>query len=133
MDELDFWAGTFLLIVFATVEVILFVWVYGIDNAWEELHQGAKLRLPRFFKYIFKYVTPLYLLVLFGAWIWQEFWPMITMERIADADKPYIWGARLLILGLFTVCGFMVKRVAHRFAASREPLPEGLDLEEAQI
>ncbi|MDD5634446.1 MAG: sodium-dependent transporter, partial [Candidatus Omnitrophica bacterium] len=38
VDEMDFWGGTFCLVIFATVEVILFAWVFGINKAWEETH-----------------------------------------------------------------------------------------------
>ena len=35
------------LVVFATLEIILFVWVFGMPtSAWEELHHGADLRIP---------------------------------------------------------------------------------------
>ncbi|MFH1752735.1 MAG: sodium-dependent transporter, partial [Candidatus Omnitrophota bacterium] len=38
VDELDFWGGTFCLVLFATVETILFGWVFGMERAWEEIH-----------------------------------------------------------------------------------------------
>ena len=50
VDEMDFWGGTFCLVVFATIEAILFAWVFGIDEAWDELHQGSELRVPRIYK-----------------------------------------------------------------------------------
>ncbi len=103
VDELDFWGGTFFLVVFATIEVILFAWVYGIDRGWQEMHQGARLRIPVFYKYVIKYVTPLFLLGLLGIWSYQQFWPFIIMKGVSPADQPYQWGARLLILLLWLV------------------------------
>ncbi len=132
VDELDFWGGTFLLVVFATIEVILFVWVHGLDNVWMEMHQGAKMRLPRIFRFVFKYVTPAYLLILLGAWTWQDLLPVLSMERVAPADQPYIWGARVLILGLFLLCILAVRRVAHRFQYGKERLPEAVELGEVE-
>ncbi len=108
VDELDFWGVSVFLVVFATIEVILFAWIYGIDRAWEELLQGARLRVPAFFKYVIKYVTPLYLLVLLGAWSSQQFWPMITMKNVSGADRPYVWGARGLVFGLWALVAFLV-------------------------
>ena len=107
-DELDFWGVSVFLVVFATIEVILFVWVYGIDRAWEEMMQGARLRVPVIFKYVIKYVTPLCLLVLLGVWSYQQFWPMITMKVVAAENRPYIWGARALILGLWVIVALLV-------------------------
>jgi SNF family Na+-dependent transporter len=69
LDTFDFWVGTLLLFVLATIEIILFAWVLGIDKAWKEAHKGAELRIPMFFKPIMKYICPLYLLIIFGLWI----------------------------------------------------------------
>jgi SNF family Na+-dependent transporter len=103
VDELDFWGGTLFLVVFATIEVILFAWVYGIDRGWEEMHQGARLRIPLFYKHVIKYVTPLFLLGLLGIWSYQQFWPFIIMKGVNPGDRPYQWAARLLILALWLV------------------------------
>lgn len=64
-DEYDYWAGTVSLVVFALLETILFAWIFGIDKGWEEITRGADMRVPSFYKYIIKYVTPLLLLIVF--------------------------------------------------------------------
>ncbi|HSH12353.1 MAG TPA: hypothetical protein VLA15_01340, partial [Desulfurivibrionaceae bacterium] len=46
MNELDFWGGSFLLVLFATVETLLFGWVFGIERGWRELHTGATSPFP---------------------------------------------------------------------------------------
>jgi len=63
--EFDDWSGTFALFVFALLETILFVWVFGIDKAWNEINRGADIKIPIFFKYVMKYVTPVFLIVIF--------------------------------------------------------------------
>ena len=63
--EFDDWSGTFALVVFALLETIAFVWVFGIDKAWAEINRGADITVPVFFKYVMKYVTPVFLLVVF--------------------------------------------------------------------
>jgi len=69
-DEFDFWTGTFSLIVFALAEVIIFGWIFGIDRGWAEIQRGGDLKLPNFFKYVIKYVTPAFIgVVLLGALI----------------------------------------------------------------
>ena len=69
-DEFNFWTGTFSLIVFALAEVLIFGWIFGIERGWAEITRGADLRLPGMFKYVIKYVTPLFImLVLVGAMI----------------------------------------------------------------
>jgi len=69
-DEFDFWTGTFSLVVFALLEVVIFGWVFGMERGWEEITRGADLRVPRVFRFIIRYVTPLFILVVFvGALI----------------------------------------------------------------
>jgi hypothetical protein len=69
LDTIDFWVGTFLIFIMATIILICFGWVLGIEKSWAEAHRGADLRLPRFFKPIFKYISPLYLLTIFAFWV----------------------------------------------------------------
>jgi len=64
-DEYDYWTGTVSLVFFALVEVILFAWVFDIDNGWKQITEGADIRVPRFFKYVIKYVTTLFILAVF--------------------------------------------------------------------
>jgi len=109
VDELDFWGGTFCLVLFATVEVILFGWIFGINRAWEEVHHGADMRIPGVYKYIIKYVTPLFLLAVLGAWFFQEWLPIIRMDNVLEADRPYILATRVGLLLLFLALAVMVK------------------------
>jgi SNF family Na+-dependent transporter len=64
-SEFDDWSGTFALVVFALLESIAFAWVFGIDKGWEEINRGADIKIPHFFKYVIKYVTPVFLLAVF--------------------------------------------------------------------
>ncbi len=65
LDEYDYWAGTVSLFIFSLTEVVLFAWVYGIDKSWNELHKGADMRIPHFYKYIILYITPTFLIIIF--------------------------------------------------------------------
>ena len=70
-SEFDYWAGSFALVVLATIESILFAWVFGMERGWAEITRGAEIRVPRLFYYIIKYVTPVLLLVILGSYIFQ--------------------------------------------------------------
>jgi SNF family Na+-dependent transporter len=109
VDELDFWGGTFFLVLFATIEILLFAWVFGMERAWDEIHRGADMRVPGIYKFVIKYITPLFLFIILGAWFWQEWMPKIFMKNVALADKPYILGTRLVLVLLFLVLAVMVK------------------------
>jgi NSS family neurotransmitter:Na+ symporter len=69
LDTMDFWVGTFLIFVMATVLIIVFGWVVGIETSWREAHRGAHMRIPNVFKFLIKWVSPIYLLVIFALWI----------------------------------------------------------------
>jgi SNF family Na+-dependent transporter len=64
-DEYDYWAGTVSLVVFALAETILFAWVFGIDKGWKEILDGADLKVPLFYKFVIKYITPVLLSAVF--------------------------------------------------------------------
>lgn len=69
LDTLDFWVGTFLIFVLATIQIIIFGWVVGIEKGWKLAHEGAEMRIPNIFKVVIKYVCPLFLLVIFSFWV----------------------------------------------------------------
>lgn len=74
---IDDWVGTFMIFILAGVQIIYFSWVHGIERGWKEMHQGAHIRIPLFYKVIMKWVAPLYLLTVFfffcknnlGGWV----------------------------------------------------------------
>ena len=109
VNELDFWGGTFCLVLFATVEVVLFAWVFGIDKAWKEIHHGADMEVPGIYKFIIKYVTPAFLLLILGFWLYQEGVPTILMKSVSRSDAPYVLGTRCLLAALFLVLAVLVK------------------------
>ncbi|MCX5750724.1 MAG: sodium-dependent transporter [Candidatus Saganbacteria bacterium] len=120
VDELDFWGGTFCLVLFATIETILFTWVFGIDRAWEEIHHGAEMKLPKIYKFIIKYVTPLILIVILASWIWQQGLSVILMQGVTPANLPYILGTRIALVGLFLAIAILVKIAWRKRKAKQE-------------
>ena len=101
LGEFDFWAGTFGLVLFATVEIILFAWVFGIDRGWNELTSGADLQVPKIFRVIIKYVTPTMLLVILGSWTFQILPPVLRYDGVNPDFVPYVRAARLTMIGIF--------------------------------
>jgi len=109
VDELDFWGGTFFLVIFAAIETVLFSWVFGMEAAWDEVHLGAEMNIPRVYKFIIKYVTPLFLFVILGMWFFQEWLPVILMKNVAPENRIYILATRLMLVLIFTAIAVMVK------------------------
>ncbi len=69
LNTLDFWVGTFLIFVLATIQIIIFAWVFGIEKGYAEAHKGSVIKIPEFFKIIMKYICPVFLLTIFGFWV----------------------------------------------------------------
>jgi len=107
LDEIDYWAGTFGLVIFSTLEVVLLMWVFGPTRAWNEIHQGADIRIPRVFKFIMTFVTPLALLAMLVEWGRSVAWPILKLEvdpngnAYSDAGQDYALVARGIMVAVF--------------------------------
>ncbi|MFM7562322.1 MAG: sodium-dependent transporter, partial [Planctomycetota bacterium] len=65
LGTIDDWVGTLLIFVLAGVQIFFFSWIFGLERGWNELHAGSKIQLPAFFKIVFKWIAPIYLLIIF--------------------------------------------------------------------
>lgn len=120
LDEMDYWAGTFGLVVFALMETILFMWVFGADKAFEEINSGGDIKIPIFFKYIMKYITPLILIIIMIWWLINDAIPTLLLKGVPQEKVPYLWGARILMLLILGIILFMI----HIAWKNKEPLKE---------
>lgn len=81
MDEMDYWAGTFMLVIVALFEVFIFAYVFGAKKGWEELNRGGDITVPKLFIFVIKYITPVYLLFILGFWTYQDAIPTLLMKK----------------------------------------------------
>ncbi len=95
LDELDFWAGTYALLLFGLIEAIIFAWVFGMERGWSEITRGAEVEVPRLVRPVLKYVTPAFI-----ATILIGFSVKHLPDVLARGDV-YIWLARGLMVALF--------------------------------
>ncbi|HEY5653888.1 MAG TPA: hypothetical protein VIR63_05935 [Pontiella sp.] len=72
LDHMDFWTANFCIFLLATIEVIFFAWIMGLDKGLAELAHGAEIQLPKALPFVLKYITPVFLLIIFGSWLWKE-------------------------------------------------------------
>jgi SNF family Na+-dependent transporter len=107
LDELDFWVATFALVILALFEMVIFFWIFGADNAWEEINRGAEIRIPRVFYYLMKYVTPVFLFVILVAWCYEKF-KDASLEASLSAG-PGVWAARVFLIVLFIIHLLLVR------------------------
>jgi SNF family Na+-dependent transporter len=114
-QEWDYWAGTFGLVVFAAIEIILFSFVFGINRGWDELHKGADLQIPTIYKFIMKWVTPVFLLILLTWWGFTQAIDVLLMKNVTDASTiPYLWVSRLMLIAMVAIGLVLVRKAWSR-------------------
>lgn len=87
LDTIDFWVGTFLIFVVAGTQLITFGWVTGIERGMEEAHYGAQIRIPALFRFVIKWVSPLYLFGIFALFVYYKL-PSYVTAAFGDAEHP---------------------------------------------
>jgi SNF family Na+-dependent transporter len=118
LDTIDFWVGTFSLFVLATIQIIIFGWVIGIEKGWEEMHRGAEIRVPSIYKIVIKYLCPFFLLAIFAMWVLTNVFGYsletgefalsgYMLDLIGSKDTPASPAARLSVALILVVIGFM--------------------------
>jgi SNF family Na+-dependent transporter len=109
LGAMDFWGGTFLMVLLAFVQSILYGWLFGIEKGEEEAHRGANMRIPRVVQYVLKYVSPLYLAIVIGMFFWEG-----IPEQIASLGK-----SRPALIALIFIVGMLVLFLTLTAIASR--------------
>jgi SNF family Na+-dependent transporter len=120
LGTIDDWVGTFLIFVLAMVQIICFSWIFGIDRGWKEAHQGAHIRMPAIYKWIMKYVSPLYLLIVFLVFSVQNLPNWVR----GVANQPLAQGALALVMAVTVLLLVCVRVGETRWRAA------GLDLDD---
>ncbi len=116
LDELDFWVGTFCLLLFGLAEVIIFAWIFGMERGWEEITRGARIRVPTIVRPLLQYVTPVFLALILGGFAISE-----LPRRIAGTDPAVAWPAWTVMIGVFVVLAMLVRATVRRMTG--EPTP----------
>jgi neurotransmitter:Na+ symporter, NSS family len=119
LEEWDYWAGTFGLVILALVETIVFVWIFGPDNAWRELHEGAQIRIPRVFKFVMTYVTPVFLLVMMIWWFVQDALPVLQYANVPAEQHGTRTFSRLVMLAILVGQLFLIRAAWRRKTITR--------------
>jgi len=84
LDHTDFWIGTFLIYVLATIQILIYGWKIGTKEARLEGAKGALIPLPPGFDFIIKYITPAFLLIIFTAFVLSEDGLMNSFNRMSE-------------------------------------------------
>ncbi len=146
VDELDFWGGSFLLVFIGTIQAFIFSFVLGKrksatvkdengnpeSEAFALMNEGAALKLPKFFRFIIRYVCPAYLAIVLVAWLIHDGWKVVSLQGVpADAMVTFLgfemtqiaftWGIRIFLLVLAILLNVVIAYVWRKGgAATRE-------------
>lgn len=137
LDTLDFWVGTFLIFILATIQIVVFAWIFGIPKGFREAGKGASISIPAIFGPIMKYVTPVFLLGIFFLWVSENLfgYNLITGEANPSAYVTDLFGespnqvawlsvAVILLLGGFVTLivnsSDYFKKISHVIETTKE-------------
>jgi neurotransmitter:Na+ symporter, NSS family len=122
LDTLDFWVGTVFLFVMATIIIVYFGWGMGMERGWREAHEGAVMRIPGIFKFVMKYLSPLYLITIFALFVlcnvlgWQpatgEFKPTSYVSDLIGAKGSTVARLSIGLVMVFLVFFGLITSVA---------------------
>ncbi len=128
LDTMDFWVGTFAIFVLAAVQIVCFGWVMGVDRGFREAHQGASVRIPHLFRFIIKYVAPVYLGVVFIGFSIQS-----LPGRLAGlVENPVALATFVFLILVLVLLLVFLRRGEHRWREAGMDLDGILGQEEAR-
>ncbi|MDH5621323.1 MAG: sodium:calcium symporter, partial [Gammaproteobacteria bacterium] len=127
LDTLDFWVGTFMIFVVAGTQIICFSWIFGVDKALAEAQRGAQVRIPSIFRFIIKYVSPTYLIVIFLGFCWYNLPPYI--ESVVGGGDPATPADRSVIYAWLVILGSIALLMVVTAIGSRRWRAAGMDVD----
>ncbi|MGL4676233.1 MAG: sodium-dependent transporter [Brevinema sp.] len=100
LDEIDFWGGNLFLLLFGTIETLLFATHIDSKKGWLELHKGSHIKIPTFYRFILKYVTPTVLIVILVSWIITEGPARFMMTYYPPEVRPSVFLTRMILVAI---------------------------------
>jgi len=111
IDEVDFWAGCVMLLVFGLIEIIVFIWIFGINNFYSELTKNTSIRLPKFFLYIVALISPLFITFIVYFWVIKDFKNVIM---VTESSKIISRGFILIFILLLSFIAVKSRKIILR-------------------
>ncbi len=143
VDELDFWGGSFLLVFIGTIQAFIFSFVLGRrksatvkredgspeSEAFALMNEGAALKLPKFFRFIIRYVCPAYLAIVLVAWLIHDGWKVVSLQGVSPdamvnflghemSQISFTWGIRIFLLVLAILLNVVIAYVWRKGGAA---------------
>jgi SNF family Na+-dependent transporter len=102
LGTLDAWVGTFFIYLLAMFQTVLFGWVLGPKRGMDELRRGAEISVPGIIGWNLRYIAPVYLGVVFLAFLYQQ---IVTNQggMFREVFEKPVVGAAVGFIFLITV------------------------------
>ncbi len=127
LGTFDNWVGTFFIYLLAMYQTIMFGWVLTPKRGTEELRRGAEIHVPRVVGWNLRYVAPVYLFVVFAAFMWEQVYNKGGGMFVAIFHEPVVAASvgfiLLVILFFLLIIAQAVKRWERAERAGQEKKP----------
>jgi SNF family Na+-dependent transporter len=110
LDTFDFVIANLLVFFLALFQAIAFGWWFGIDKGINELERGSRIKIPNVIKFVIKYITPTYLLVIGVAWCVQSLPEYATKICNDPVRRLSVLVIAAVFLFICTITAISIKR-----------------------
>jgi len=110
IDEMDTLAGTYGLVLFALIEIYVWVYLFGFNASWEELIRGSHIKLWSGIKWIIAIITPLYLIIIISGWLYQDAGKVFFLQGVPENEIIYRSLTRIILFIIFIFLSILALR-----------------------
>ena len=104
LDTVDSWVGTLGIYVLAMIQLCVFSYIFGVGKGIDEAHEGAHIRIPGIYKPILAFVSPLFLVVLFAFFSYNNLPTWISHVGEQPAAK---YAIGLIVACIVALCAMV--------------------------
>lgn len=133
LDIADFYIGTIMIYILASIQIFIFVFKIGVDKGVEDANQGSLIPFPKSIRFVLKYITPWFLLFIFVSFCYMNLPEYLDKmnpevmgllaenkgENVEDAKTKAVV-ARSVVIGLFLIYGFIYLLVSKALEVKKE-------------
>jgi SNF family Na+-dependent transporter len=85
LDIADFYIGTIMIYILASIQIFIFCFKIGVDKGADHANEGSIILFPKIIRFILKYITPWFLLIIFLAFCYLN-----VPEYIQKMDPDFM-------------------------------------------
>ena len=87
LETVDSWVGTLGIYFLAMIQLCVFSYIFGVRRGLDEAHEGAHMKIPGFYYPVLLVISPLFLLLLFLKFCYDNLWVFYDAEGKLNAGN----------------------------------------------